>query len=280
MRRLPVLSIPFIALSFTSACSDDDPVDESASTEDSESIGPIDESDTEPDPETETETETGDTDEPIEPPVLPLCGTQPPAGATLAPALPSFSGPGSCPVLETGPGTINVMETDHGEREFFLVTPSDYEAGEQLPVVFMYHWLGGDAVDFYNRAEAQHAADYYRFIAIIPEGRTSGTGVPFRWPFSIIDDESLMDEEYSFHDNMLACVHEQFGVDKECVSTMGVSAGAMFSAMLASRQAITSRASSRSRAGPAESSSSPGSRPLTTCRRWCCGAGPRMCVWG
>ncbi|MCA9696674.1 MAG: hypothetical protein KC431_04035, partial [Myxococcales bacterium] len=37
------------------------------------------------------------------------------------------------------------------------------------------------------------------------------------------------------HDDMLACVHEQFGVDKECVSAMGVSAGAMWSAMLASR---------------------------------------------
>ena len=237
MRRFAVLSFTLVSLSFTSACSDDAPVDENAS--ESESAGPESsesgletESGNPNEDETETETETGD---PVEPPELPLCGTEPPSGATLAPELPTYAGPGSCPTLETGPGTINVMETDHGPREFFLVVPSDHQAGEQLPVIVMYHWLGGDAVDFYERAEAQYAADYYRFIAIIPEGRESGDGVPFRWPFTVGDDDALMDEEFAFHDDMLACVHEQFGIDKECVSAMGVSAGAMFSAMLASR---------------------------------------------
>lgn len=237
MRRSAVLSFTFIALPFTSACSDDAPVDESASTSESESSGP-DTGESNPETESgsetedETETETGD---PIEPPELPLCGTEPPAGATLAPELPTYGGPGTCPTLETGPGTLNVMQTDHGDREFFLVVPTDYQAGEQLPVIVMYHWLGGDAVDFYERAEAQYAADYYRFIAIIPEGRESGDGVPFRWPFTVADEDSVLDEEFAFHDDMLACVHEQFGIDKECVSAMGVSAGAMFSAMLGSR---------------------------------------------
>src|SRR5690606_4236271 len=108
-------------------------------------------------------------------------------------------------------------------------------AGEVYPVMFMYHWLGGDARDFYGRAEAQDAVDHYRFIAIIPEGRDNTTGVPFRWPFSIVDDEGLFEEEFAYHDDLLACVAEQFAVDKECVSSMGVSAGALFSAQLAGR---------------------------------------------
>ncbi|PRQ03773.1 hypothetical protein [Enhygromyxa salina] len=178
----------------------------------------------------------GDGDgEPLEPPALSLCGTEPPPGATLAPALPSYGGPGSCPTLETGAEVFNIMQTEHGERRFLVVAPNDAQADEVFPVIFMYHWLGGEAVDFYEQAEAQYAADYYRFIAIIPEGRDGDSGVPFRWPFSIADDDAQLDEEFTFHDDMLACVAEQFALDKECVSTMGVSAGALFSAQLASR---------------------------------------------
>jgi pimeloyl-ACP methyl ester carboxylesterase len=167
--------------------------------------------------------------------MLSLCGTEPPDGATLAPELPAYAGPGSCPTIETGASVLNVMQTEHGEREFLVITPSDAQTDELFPVIFLYHWLGGDAVDFYERAEAQAAVDYYRVIAVIPEGRDSSTGVPFRWPFSIADDDAQLDEEFAFHDDMLACVAEQFAVDKECVSSMGVSAGAMFTAMLASR---------------------------------------------
>src|SRR5690554_5133373 len=217
MRHLPCLFVILATIPLVSACADDPALDgdgdtsgyETAETETGEEVG------TDTDPDTETDTDTGETGEPIEPPDLLLCGTEAPAGAELAPALPSYAGPGSCPTLETGTGTLNVMQTDHGDREFFLVTPSDYQPGEQLPVIFMYHWLGGDAVDFYDRAEAQYAADYYGIIAIIPEGRTSDDSVPFRWPFTIADDQSKVDEEFAFHDDMLACVHEQFGVDKE-----------------------------------------------------------------
>ncbi len=179
-----------------------------------------------------TETGTSETDTGEDPPVLPLCGTEPPPGATLAPPLPSATS--SCPVLETD-GTLNVMTTSAGDREFMVVVPEDIGADETLPLIVMYHWLGGDAIDFYDRAEAQLAANYHRFIALIPVGREGADGVPFRWPFSIADDMLRMDEEFEFFDDMVGCAHDQFGVDKECVSTMGVSAGAMFSAMLASR---------------------------------------------
>jgi predicted esterase len=231
MRRSAVLSFTFVSLSVVNACADDPPAGESATESETDAEADTGESGTTPDMGSgETETETGD---PVEPPELLLCGTEPPPGATLAPDLPTYAGPGTCPTLETGPSAINVMQTDHGDREFILITPSDYQAGEQLPVIVMYHWLGGDMVDFYERAETQYAVDYYRIIAIIPEGREGADGVPFRWPMSIADDDSLMDEEFAFHDDMLACVHAQFGIDKECVSAMGVSAGALFSGQLA-----------------------------------------------
>lgn len=233
VRPRPGLVPIALLLTLTPACADEPALDDEASGSESETGSATTESGGEElatdssGSESESETDTGE-----DPPTLPLCGTEPPPGASLAPPLPSATS--SCPVLETD-GTLNVMTTSAGDREFMVVVPADYEAGEQLPLIVMYHWLGGDAIDFYDRAEAQYAADYYRFIALVPVGRDGDDGVPFRWPFSIADDMLKMDEEFEFFDDMVACAHEQFGVDKECVSAMGVSAGAMFSAMLASR---------------------------------------------
>jgi pimeloyl-ACP methyl ester carboxylesterase len=229
--NLSIRTLTILSLLTSIGCADPDPTAESEAGEsESESSGAGD-----GDGDGDGDGAPGDGDgAPLEPPMLPLCGTEPPAGAQLAPELPTYAGPGTCPVLETD-GTFNVMQTTAGERQFLLIAPSDPQAGERYPVMFMYHWLGGSAEDFVELAEAQAAADHYRVIAIVPEGRDSTTGVPFRWPFSIADDEAQVEEEFAFHDDMLACVAEQFPVDKECVSSMGVSAGALFTGQLAGR---------------------------------------------
>jgi pimeloyl-ACP methyl ester carboxylesterase len=51
-----------------------------------------------------------------------------------------------------------------------------------------------------------------------------------------------MDEEFTFFDDMLGCVEQQFNVNQSCVSTVGVSAGALFTVQLA--QARSERLSS------------------------------------
>lgn len=206
----------------------DDASESSSTTDESTSESSSDETTgSESSGEDSTDTTTGDP----EPPMLPLCGTPPPEGAELAPPLPTYAG--TCPILE--PGALNLIDSGGGERSFILVVPSDLGEDEVLPVMVMYHWLGADADSFYERAQAQAAVDYYRFIAIIPNGRDVDQLVPFRWPFAISDLDFLMQQDFDFFDDMLACVAEQFAVDKECVSAMGVSAGAMFSSMLASR---------------------------------------------
>jgi predicted esterase len=173
----------------------------------------------------------GDGDGDDDPPMLPLCGTTPPDGAELAPALPTY--PGICPTLQTG--MEHVMTTGGGERSFIFVAPTEVQPDEQLPVMVMYHWLGGDAGGFYDRAEVQAAADYYRFIALIPNGRDIDQFIVFKWPFAIIDSDAAMQEDFDMFDDMIACAAEQYNVDKECVSGIGVSAGALFLAQLASR---------------------------------------------
>jgi predicted esterase len=257
-RLVPLISIGSFTLTLACVASTEGLTDEAAGTEDE--IGTSDSTGGESSDDNETTTttteddtsETTTTDESTtddttddttdestdettdtggDPPMLPLCGTEPPEGAELAPPLPTYGG--TCPILE--PGQLNLIDTSSGERSFILVVPSDLGEDEVLPVMTMFHWLGADADSFYERAQAQAAVDHYRFIAIIPNGRDVEDFVPFRWPFAVSDLDFLMEQDFDFYDDMLACVAEQFAVDKECVSAMGVSAGAMFSSMLASR---------------------------------------------
>ncbi len=183
------------------------------------------------------------TDEPPPPdmgPAVPLarCGEEPPADAVLAPEIPKYAG--SCPILETGyveGQAFNMIEQKVGpltfDRTFLVIVPDDMQPDERLPVMFMWHWLGGSAKDFYERADTQAAVNEKRFIAVIADGRTPEQGVFFKWPFSITDLDDSLDAEFQFFDDMLSCVNEQFNVDKECVSSVGVSAGALFTDQLA-----------------------------------------------
>jgi poly(3-hydroxybutyrate) depolymerase len=160
------------------------------------------------------------------PNVFGSCGDTPPAGATLAPEPPKYSG-GACPALAAG---FNTLPTGGADRLFRLVVPADMTAEERVPVIFLWHWLGGSADDFYERGQIQAAADKQRFIAVIPESKDD---IFFKWPFDSTATQARMDEEFVFFDDMLACVSEQFKVNKECVASAGVSAGALFTSQLA-----------------------------------------------
>jgi predicted esterase len=102
--------------------------------------------------------------------------------------------------------------------------------GEKLPVVFLYHWLGGDAPGMASKLEVQTAVDARRFIGVVP---TAKSDAPLRWPFEVTQSQARVDEEASFFDDMLACVAAALPVNKECVSSVGVSAGALWTAQLA-----------------------------------------------
>jgi len=148
------------------------------------------------------------------------CHDQRPANGQTPPALPTYDG--TCPTLQPG---LNTISTDGNTREFRLVVPSQITSGERLPVVFLWHWLGGDATDFIEQGDVQTAADAYRFVAVVPEKKGD---VQFTWPMDVISSGGRRAEELTFFDDMLACVAEQFDVNEDCVSSAGVSAGALF----------------------------------------------------
>ncbi|MCA9672904.1 MAG: hypothetical protein KC503_45245 [Myxococcales bacterium] len=160
------------------------------------------------------------------------CRTTPPANVTLAASPKAYSG-GTCPQLMSGTNTIT---TAGGSRKFILIFPSKIQPGETLPVMFAWHWLKGKAQKFVDEGDLAAAVEQQRFIAVLPEakGDLSLFGlVDLPWPILNITPQARYDEEFTFFDDMLACVSKQLPVNKECVSATGVSAGALYIAQLA-----------------------------------------------
>ncbi len=133
----------------------------------------------------------------------------------------------TCPTLVAGKNTIQTQ----GSREFLFVLPSDHDPSEVLPVVFLWHWLGGSAKSFLEKGDVQTAVDHYRVLAVIPESKQDGL---FKWPIESVQTQARIDEELTFFDHMLSCVSAQYQVNAQCVSSIGVSAGALFTQILAS----------------------------------------------
>jgi hypothetical protein len=160
------------------------------------------------------------------------CFAAPPEGSALAPPPPTYSG--ICPVLAPG---FNTIVSSGKERRFLLVAPAEPVEGEVFPLLFMWHWLKSKPQSFLEKGDVQAAVDQQRFLAAIPESLYDidffGL-VQMPWPFLSFLPSSRFQQEYQFFDDMLACIAAQYAVNKECVSTVGVSAGGLYTTLLAS----------------------------------------------
>lgn len=153
------------------------------------------------------------------------CHEAPPAGATAPPPPPIYSG-GVCPALT--PGYVTNFLSGGRQREFAFVVPSDYDPAGTYPLVLMWYHLSGDAMAFVSQLGAQTLADAGQAIIVVPQA----TGdFEFVWPSTPLDNgQSAVD--LAMFDDVLACVAEQYAVNTSCVSSVGVSAGGLWTAFL------------------------------------------------
>jgi poly(3-hydroxybutyrate) depolymerase len=161
------------------------------------------------------------------------CADEPPPGAEQAPDPPSYSG-GACPTLT--PGTAyNVISTSGQDRQFVLLAPDNPQPGETFPLAFMWHWLSGTGEQFAGIIGGQQTANETRTIMVFPTGVDA---IPANWPWSSANntDPTLLPRGLLLFDDILACVSEQFPVDKNCVSSVGVSDGALWTSQLAGQR--------------------------------------------
>jgi predicted esterase len=157
------------------------------------------------------------------------CSGPLPADAVTAPALPTFTG--TCPALAAG-GAYTTFTSRGSERKFLVYAPKVVQPNEKLPVVFLWHWLGGDPEKMAAVTQVSEVVESRRIIAVVPAPKID---MLFKWPFDAQTvTQARVDEEVAFFDDMLACVGAALPVNKECVSSMGVSAGALWTAQLAS----------------------------------------------
>lgn len=156
------------------------------------------------------------------------CSGPVPAGAPTAAALPQYAG--VCPAIAPG-GSYTEFKSSGANRKFLVYTPANLQPTEKPPVIFLWHWLGGDPEDMANVIDVQNVVDTRRFVAVIPSPKGD---VLFRWPFEATQSQGRVDEELAYFDDMLACVGKALPINKECVASMGVSAGALWTAQLAS----------------------------------------------
>lgn len=160
------------------------------------------------------------------------CNAEPPEGAPLPAPLPIYGG--VCPELAPAPAE-NLIVSSGSSRRFLLAVPANRIEGEKLPVIFLWHWLGGSPLSFYTLGDIQNAVDTQRFLAVIPFKKGD---LSFTWPFHVLDSQARLDEEYRFFDDMLACVAAAFpGANRNCVASAGVSAGALFTDQLGAARA-------------------------------------------
>lgn len=162
------------------------------------------------------------------------CGDPAPEGAPTPPPLPAYSG-GVCPTLVPGENTI----VSHGvSRRFQLVVPRELREDERLPVFVVWHHWGGEADSIVSNGQVQESADSLRFLGLVPEKRGDlafdvfGNEIDPAWPYLNTASDARVEEEARFFDDMLACAAASYPIDESCISTAGVSAGALWVAQL------------------------------------------------
>ncbi len=168
-------------------------------------------------------------DEDCYPIIFGSCADDPPAGVELPSPPPEYPY-GECPQIKPGMNTIIAGNPPGSSRKFLLVAPVNLDPAEKLPVVFMWHWLAGSAREFMEKGDVQTAVNEMRFLAVIPEAKGD---LLFTWPFLLFDSQRRLDDELLFFDHMLACISQQYNVNLNCVSSVGVSAGGTWTTYLA-----------------------------------------------
>jgi len=127
---------------------------------------------------------------------------------------------GECPDMTTG--SRSSFSSSGVTREAITLLPSTLT--EDMPVVFVWHPLGGDANYMVQAFGLQSWADDYGAVIVVPESDPSNL---LEWDFWNDEEDDLV-----FYDDLRACVDQQLDVDLSRVSVFGFSAGGLWSSRL------------------------------------------------
>jgi predicted esterase len=139
---------------------------------------------------------------------------------------------GSCDMVHAG--TVTGFMVDGADRSFIITLPNGADApGGHWPVVFNWHGLGDTAANFNGLLAGQANNTSMPFILVTPESTHLG---PTTQPPGLDWDELMVmtpNREARLFDAVVGCLDTRFGVDRDRVYTVGFSAGAIMSDLLA-----------------------------------------------
>ncbi len=131
-------------------------------------------------------------------------------------------------------GTVSNYTVDGTARSFILTLPQGATAtGGHWPVVFNWHGLGDTARNFNGLLAGQVDNATMPFILVTPESTHLG---PTTTPLGLEWDEIMVsppNREARLFDAVVRCLDARWGVDRDRVYTVGFSAGAIMSDLLA-----------------------------------------------
>lgn len=158
--------------------------------------------------------------------------TEPPASSCAGAPDKTWTGIETCPALVAGSNTFLSAELD---REFDVYLPSGATATDTpLPVVFLFHGLGGDRKGIVGEYGFDELVDEGGFILVVPEGANNPDGSRYNgseWAY-LQPRYGSNNRDLVFFDDMLKCVGETWSVDSERVYATGMSAGGLWTTFL------------------------------------------------
>ncbi len=132
---------------------------------------------------------------------------------------------GSCPTFVEGRN--RGFESGGLDREFVLDLPRNPRGA---PVVFAWHWLGGDAELLISSLGLGQFADREGAIVVAPESQ----GAQFEWRFL---QGPQGNADLQLFEDLLACLSTQFEVDLDRIHATGHSAGGLWTSYLTMHEA-------------------------------------------
>ena len=127
---------------------------------------------------------------------------------------------GTCPELVDG---ANAQFPHAGGAHNLRIELPDDPIG--APVLFAWHWLGGDARQLVASMELDALADEQGVIVVAPVS----AGRAYEWAFTSPPEGN---PDLALFTDLLACLHTQWSVDLSRIWTTGMSAGGMWTTYL------------------------------------------------
>ena len=141
----------------------------------------------------------------------------------------------ACPQVLVGPNKLTSAEA---LRDFDVYMPAGVTGTGALPVVFLFHGVGGDPAKFIKETKFDKVLKEHAFILVVPQSLRDGTGVPTQkldWFFTA-DTYDADNRDLVFFDDMLKCVGETWKIDDKRVYVTGMSGGGLISTFVAAHR--------------------------------------------